>query len=131
MFNELKSAIAGGAGGEGRTAARAAARRPAAAEEAPRADLDPELRRQDSARSNHSDNSFQTAHSTPQLSFIPRQISESYQQLGVPESQAGERKSSVRALQAAQYSALQGRGEAGQGNGAQARPGSGRGKSPR
>ena len=109
-------------------------RRPVAAEDAgaPRAAApDPELRRQDSARSNHSDNSFQTAHSTPQLNFIPRQISESYQQLGVPESQAGERKSSVRALQAAQYSALQGRGEAGQGNGAQARPGSGRGKSPR
>jgi len=64
------------------------------------------LQREDSARDNVSENSFQTASSDPQINLIPRQISESYQQLPQAESKALERKSSVRALQAAQYSAL-------------------------
>lgn len=70
----------------------------------------PRLAREDSSRSNHSENSFQTASSDPQINLIPRQISESYQQLPAGESAALERKSSVRALQAAQYSALPGPG---------------------
>lgn len=68
----------------------------------------PRLTREDSTRSNHSENSYQTASSDPQINLIPRQISESYQQLPAGESAALERKSSVRALQAAQYSALLG-----------------------
>lgn len=66
----------------------------------------PRLLREDSSRSVHSETSFQTASSDPQVNLVPRQISESYQQLPVAESAALERKSSVRALQAAQYSAL-------------------------
>jgi len=64
------------------------------------------LARADSLRSNHSENSFKTASSDPAINFIPRQTSEFYQQLAVPESAASERKTSVRALQQAQYSAL-------------------------
>ena len=68
----------------------------------------PPLGRQDSSRSEvHSENSFQTASSAPAINFIPRQISESYQQ-APGESAALERKTSVRALQAQQYSALLG-----------------------
>lgn len=66
----------------------------------------PSLVRADSLRSNHSENSFKTASSDPAINFIPRQTSEFYQQLAVPESAASERKTSVRALQQAQYSAL-------------------------
>ena len=76
------------------------------------------LARQDSSRSNHSENSFQTASSDPQINFIPRQISESYQ-MAAPESAAHERKSSVRALQQAQYSALLAPGQPTGPNGAQ------------
>lgn len=79
---------------------------PTSALHSPRARAPP-LGRQDSSRSVHSENSFQTASSDPAINFIPRQISESYQQ--VPgETAALERKSSVRALQQQQYSALLG-----------------------
>ena len=54
-----------------------------------------------------SENSFQTAASDPAVNLIPRQISESYQQ-APGESAALERKTSVRALQQQQYSALLG-----------------------
>jgi hypothetical protein len=73
---------------------------PPAATTSPRA----RLSRQES---NLSENSFQTPPQTPTLNFIPRQISESYQQLGGEAgSAASERKTSVRALQQAQYSQL-------------------------
>jgi len=54
-----------------------------------------------------SENSFQTASSDPAINFIPRQISESYQHVQ-GETAALERKTSVRALQQQQYSALLG-----------------------
>ena len=80
---------------------------PSSALHSPRARGAPLLGRQDSSRSVHSENSFQTASSDPAINFIPRQISESYQQ--VPgETAALERKTSVRALQQQQYSALLG-----------------------
>merc|ERR1719285_637087 len=80
---------------------------PSSALHSPRARGAPPLGRQDSSRSVHSENSFQTASSDPAINFIPRQISESYQQ--VPgETAALERKTSVRALQQQQYSALLG-----------------------
>jgi len=58
-----------------------------------------------SLKSNRSENSFKTASSDPQINFIPRQVSDSYK-LVPQESAAIERKSSVRALQQQQYSAL-------------------------
>jgi len=58
-----------------------------------------------SLKSNRSDNSFKTASSDPQINFIPRQVSESYKR-APQESAALERKTSVRALQHQQYSAL-------------------------
>jgi len=58
-----------------------------------------------SLKSNRSENSFKTASSDPQINFIPRQVSDSYK-LVPQESAALERKSSVRALQQQQYSAL-------------------------
>jgi len=63
---------------------------------------DPET---NSLKSNRSENSFKTASSDPQINFIPRQVSDSYK-LAPQESAALERKSSVRALQQQQYSAL-------------------------
>lgn len=68
---------------------------------------DPNIRDPDtcSLKSNRSENSFKTASSDPQLNFIPRQVSDSYK-LVPQESAAIERKSSVRALQQQQYSAL-------------------------
>merc|ERR1719348_792922 len=79
---------------------------PTSALHSPRARAPP-LGRQDSSRSVHSENSFQTASSDPAINFIPRQISESYQQ-APGETAALERKTSVRALQQQQYSALLG-----------------------
>eukprot|EP00092_Neocalanus_flemingeri_P019066 GFUD01020655.1.p1 GENE.GFUD01020655.1~~GFUD01020655.1.p1 ORF type:complete len:712 (-),score=139.07 GFUD01020655.1:319-2454(-) len=68
---------------------------------------DPHIRDADtcSLKSTRSENSFKTASSDPQLNFIPRQVSDSYK-LVPQESAAIERKSSVRALQQQQYSAL-------------------------
>jgi len=68
---------------------------------------DPRIRDPDtcSLKSTRSENSFKTASSDPQLNFIPRQVSDSYK-LVPQESAALERKSSVRALQQQQYSAL-------------------------
>jgi len=70
-------------------------------------DPDPPIRDPDtcSLKSNRSENSFKTASSDPQINFIPRQVSDSYK-LVPQESAALERKSSVRALQQQQYSAL-------------------------
>merc|ERR1719187_1999308 len=67
----------------------------------------PNLSKQESSCSVQSENSFQTAASDPAVNLIPRQISESYQQ-APGESAALERKTSVRALQQQQYSALLG-----------------------
>jgi len=69
------------------------------------ADINPRDADTCSLKSNRSENSFKTASSDPQINFIPRQVSDSYK-LVPQESAALERKSSVRALQHQQYSAL-------------------------